>query len=338
MTQPLLQASGLRMEFGSEGSVVGRVFNRRSNRLVALDGVDLELLRGEALGIVGESGSGKSTLARCLAGLYAPTAGVMTFEGRPLHARRSAALRRRIQIVFQDPYSSLNPRMTVGQVLSEVLTVHRVVPRSRLQSRLADLLDLVRLGQELVDARPRQLSGGQRQRVGIARALALEPEVLIADEPVSALDVSVQAAVLNLLADLRAKLNLTLVLIAHDLSIVRHVCSRVAVMYLGRIVETGEMGDIFGNARHPYTQGLLRAIPSLVPGERAASVGVEGDPPSPYDLPSGCRFRSRCPIAQPICAERDPALMLGARMHAAACHFAWTPPPTVEGSKVVPAA
>jgi oligopeptide/dipeptide ABC transporter ATP-binding protein len=280
---------------------------------------------GEALGLVGESGCGKTTLARCIVGLYQPTAGTILFEGKSLGVKRSQAERRRIQIVFQDPYSSLNPRMTVRQTLAELLRVHDIVSPDRIEERCHELLDLVGLAPAMLEAFPRQLSGGQRQRVSIARALALEPDVLVADEPVSALDVSVQATVLNLLAELREKINLTLILITHDLSVVRYVCDRVAVMYLGRIVELAEIEALFGDPRHPYSQGLLDAVPSLIPGRSRAAVSVEGDPPSPYALPSGCRFHTRCPLRQPICERVEPPLLAGPSVgeHRAACHFAW---------------
>ncbi len=317
------------MEFDVRQSLLARL--RRSEREVvhALDGVDLGIRRGEAVGLVGESGCGKSTLARCLVGLHRPTEGEIRFDGREITTDRPAAERRRIQMVFQDPYSSLNPRMTVRQTLTELLRVHRIVPGERIEARCRELLDLVRLPATTLDAYPRRLSGGQRQRVSIARALALEPEVLVADEPVSALDVSVQATILNLLADLRRELDLTLILITHDMAVVRHVCERIAVMYLGRIVETAPTDDVFTDPRHPYTQALLRAVPRLVPGRRSDTVAVVGDLPSAMRIPSGCRFHPRCPLAQPVCSEVDPVLESGPGrpQHAAACHFAWTAAP-----------
>ena len=282
--------------------------------------------KGETLGLVGESGCGKTTLGRCIVGLYEPTAGELRYDGELLGVKRERTERRRIQMVFQDPYSSLNPRMTVKQTLAELLRAHRMVPKERIDARCRELLDLVGLGSRALDAHPRQFSGGQRQRVAIARALALEPELLVADEPVSSLDVSVQATVLNLLEDLRDKLDLTVLLIAHNMAVVRHVADRVAVMYLGRIVESAPTQELFANPRHPYTQGLLKAVPRLVPGRASEAVGVVGDPPSPVDLPSGCRFHPRCPIAlKPLCSTQDPVLLVGPEQpaHAAACHFAW---------------
>src|SRR5262245_29419139 len=332
MPEALLEVRGLAMHFPLRGSI-GR---RGHEMLRAVDGVDLELAGGETVGLVGESGCGKSTLGRCIVGLYEPTAGEVRYEARTLEAKRARSDRRRIQMVFQDPYSSLNPRMTVRQVLVELLRAHRMVPKAQLEERCRELVDIVGLGPRCLDAHPRQFSGGQRQRVSIARALALEPEVLVADEPVSALDVSVQATVLNLLADLRAQLGLTMLLVAHNMAVVRHVCDRVAVMYLGRIVETAPTDELFTNARHPYTQGLLRAVPKLVPGRASAAAAVAGDPPSPIRVPSGCRFHPRCPIAQtPICHEQDPVLLADALpAHTAACHFAWTATPAAHVPEV----
>jgi oligopeptide/dipeptide ABC transporter ATP-binding protein len=323
----LLEVRGLAMHFPLRRPLESRLRGEPRPVLRAVDGVDLELRRGETLGLVGESGCGKSTLGRCIVGLYEPTAGEIRYDGVPLPARRERSTRRRIQMVFQDPYSSLNPRMTVRQTLRELLRVHRMVPAAQVETRCRELVDLVGLGARALDAHPRQFSGGQRQRVSIARALALEPEVLVADEPVSALDVSVQATVLNLLDRLRGQLGLTMLLIAHNMAVVRHVCDRVAVMYLGRIVETAATEELFGNARHPYTQGLLQAVPRLAPGRPARQPAVAGDPPSPIRLPSGCRFHPRCPIAQqPVCSVEDPALA-GPGNHDAACHFAWTARP-----------
>jgi oligopeptide/dipeptide ABC transporter ATP-binding protein len=322
----LLEVRGLAMHYPLRGGVGRRLRGRDPEVLRAVDGVDLLITKGETLGLVGESGCGKSTLGRCIVGLEEPTAGEIRYDGELLSAKRERTQRRRIQMVFQDPYSSLNPRMTVRQTLAELLRAHEMVPKGQIDARCGELLELVGLPTRALDAYPRQFSGGQRQRVSIARALALEPELLVADEPVSALDVSVQATVLNLLDELREKLGLTVLLIAHNMAVVRHVCDRVAAMYLGRIVETTETQELFTNPRHPYTQGLLAAVPRLVPGRSSEAVAVAGDPPSPVDLPSGCRFHPRCPLAQkPLCSERDPALEAGPDLpeHLAACHFAW---------------
>jgi oligopeptide transport system ATP-binding protein len=334
VAERLLQLDGLHVHYELRGGLGRRLRGRAPEILRAVDGVDLTLARGETLGLVGESGCGKSTLGRAIVGLCNPTSGTVSFEGQTLTARRERSQRRRVQMVFQDPYSSLNPRMTVRQTLAELLQAHRIVPKEAIEARCRELLDLVGLGPRALDAHPRQFSGGQRQRVAIARALALEPELLIADEPVSALDVSVQATVLNLLEELREKLGLTMLLIAHNMAVVRHVADRVAVMYLGRIVEEATTDELFTNARHPYTQGLLRAVPRLVPRQVSESAGVAGDPPSPIDLPTGCRFHPRCPIAQePLCSTQDPSLAGGD--HVAACHFAWTEPPAAHVPEVI---
>ena len=335
MSEPLLEVRRLEMQFVVSDSVGRRIQGRPPDVVQAVAGVDLALQPGEVLGLVGESGCGKSTLGRCIVGLYEPTAGEVLWQGQPLSARRDRAERRRMQMVFQDPYSSLNPRMTVRQTLSELLRVHRMVPRSQIDARCRELMDLVGLGERSLDAHPRQFSGGQRQRVSIARALALEPDMLIADEPVSALDVSVQATVLNLLDELRRQLGLTMLFIAHNMAVVRHVCDRVAVMYLGRIVETAPTAELFNNPRHPYTQGLLKAVPRLVPGRASQAPAMVGDPPSPIDPPTGCRFHPRCPLAQPVCSVDDPQLAAGNdEPHLAACHFAWTAPPTAHTPEV----
>jgi oligopeptide/dipeptide ABC transporter ATP-binding protein len=324
---PILEATDVAVYFDAKRG--GLAKGRSRERLHAVDGVDLHVMPGEALGLVGESGSGKSTLARAIVGLQPLSRGSISFEGARLPVARSRPQRRRIQMVFQDPYSSLNPRMTVHQVLRELLRVHHVVPKNRVDERCRELLDLVGLRHDALDAYPRQFSGGQRQRVAIARALALQPDVLVADEPVSALDVSVQATILNLLRDLQRELGLTMLFIAHNLAVVRHLCDRVAVMYLGRIVEVAKTEELFANPRHPYTQGLLQAIPRLEPGRASQAVAVEGDPPSPLNLPTGCRFHPRCPLSQPVCHTDDPVLTAGpaASEHTAACHFAWTAPP-----------
>lgn len=279
----------------------------------ALDGVSLDVRQGETLGIVGESGCGKSTLARCLVGLHRPDAGAVLYQGTDIATLRGAArqvFHRQVQMVFQDPYGSLNPLMSVGATLAEALAVHRIVPKADIPRRVQLLLDRVHLPTAAANRYPHEFSGGQRQRVGIARALAVEPKIIVADEPVSALDVSVQAQIINLLQELQTSLGLTLVFITHDLRLVRHLTHRVAVMYLGRIVELGPTEDVFASARHPYTQALLRAVPRLVPGQRTRDVAVRGELPSPLAPPPGCSFHPRCRVAQPECSVTVPALAL----------------------------
>jgi oligopeptide/dipeptide ABC transporter ATP-binding protein len=334
---PLLTARGVSVNFELGRSLADRAQHRR-HVLRAVDGVDLDLYKGEALAIVGESGSGKSTFAKAVTGLTPLSGGELTFEGSALRRNRRRADFRRIQMVFQDPYSSLNPRLTVGQMLRELLKVHEVVPNDQVHDEALSLLRRVGLGEDAVDAYPRQFSGGQRQRVAIARALALRPDVLVADEPVSALDVSVQATILNLLDQLRADMGLTLLFIAHNLAVVHHLCGAVAVMYLGRIVEIGPTDEVFEHPQHPYTRGLLDAIPRLSGQRMGEAAAVEGDPPSPLAMPSGCRFHTRCPVAVPRCSEVDPPMVMGSgspvgagepsergatHPHAAACLFAF---------------
>jgi oligopeptide transport system ATP-binding protein len=329
MSRPLLEVQDLRMLFPvKHEDFVSRLAEREPETVKAVDGVTLTVARGEAVGLVGESGCGKSTLGRCIVGLYQPTSGRALLDGEPIAAGKHGPHARRAQIIFQDPYSSLNPRMTVRQALIEPMRVHGIArDRRELDRRCRELLDLVRLNRNVAHAYPRQLSGGQRQRVSIARALAVEPELLVADEPVSSLDVSVQATVLNLLAELRKELGLTLLLIAHNMAVVRHVCERTVVMYLGRIVESGPTERIFSDPRHPYTRALLSAVPRLMPGRISPDPALVGDPPSPIHLPTGCRFHPRCPMAAEVCSSTDPRLEAGPTepQHAAACLFAWTP-------------
>jgi oligopeptide/dipeptide ABC transporter ATP-binding protein len=323
--QDILEAAGVEVSF-SVGSPLAARLRHQQHLLHAVDGVDLTVRRGEALALVGESGSGKSTLARAIAGIQRVNRGQIKLDGKVLPGRRSRADQRRIQMVFQDPYSSLNPRLSVGGILRELLRVHDVVPRGEVESHTLELLRMVGLPEDALHALPRQFSGGQRQRVAIARAIALRPELLVADEPVSALDVSVQATILNLLKELQGELGLTLLFISHNLAVVRHLCDRVAVMYMGRIIEVAPTEELFRNPRHPYTAGLLAAIPRMTARDEEEAPAVQGDPPSPLRLPTGCRFRTRCPLAQEVCAERDPALSSGGTdsEHSAACHFAWT--------------
>jgi peptide/nickel transport system ATP-binding protein len=304
-------------------------FTTRTGRLPAVDGVSFELGYGETLGIVGESGCGKSTLTRVLMLLEKPTAGRAYLEDRSIFGRSGTdlrALRRDMQLVLQDPYTSLNPRMTVGDIVGEPFEIHRsVAPRGDRRRRVQELLEQVGLSPEHLDRYPHQFSGGQRQRIGIARALALRPKVVLLDEPVSALDVSVQAQVVSLLARLRTELGLSYVFIAHDLAVVRQIADRVAVMYLGRIVETGTAQEIYERPTHPYTQALLSAAPVPDPEARSRRtvIRLSGDAPSPTDPPSGCRFRTRCWKAQDRCATENPPLVLRAvEPHPSACHFA----------------
>ncbi|MCZ7419006.1 MULTISPECIES: dipeptide ABC transporter ATP-binding protein [unclassified Micromonospora] len=307
----------------------GVVFKKKTGAVKAVDGVSFQLRRGETLGIVGESGCGKSTLARLLMRLEKPTAGRATLAGRDLFAASGGELRRirrNMQMVMQDPYTSLNPRMTVGDIIGEPFEIHpEAAPKGSRQRRVQELLDVVGLNPEHINRYPHQFSGGQRQRIGIARALALRPEVIVCDEPVSALDVSIQAQVINLLEELQDELGLSYIFIAHDLSVVRHISDRIAVMYLGRIVEIGTEDEIYDRATHPYTQALLSAAPVPDPDARGhrSIIRLRGDVPSPADPPSGCHFRTRCWKAQDICATQDPqAVPRAADPHPSACHFA----------------
>ncbi|MEV2249912.1 dipeptide ABC transporter ATP-binding protein [Streptomyces sp. NPDC050147] len=338
--EPILQVRGLVKHYPLTQGIVIR---KQIGAVKAVDGVDFDLRQGETLGIVGESGCGKSTVAKMLVNLERPTAGEIRYKGEDiskLSGRALKAVRRNIQMVFQDPYTSLNPRMTVGDIIGEPYEIHpEVAPKGSRRQKVRELLDVVGLNPEYINRYPHQFSGGQRQRIGIARGLALRPEIIVADEPVSALDVSVQAQVVNLLDQLQNDFDLSYVFIAHDLSIVRHISDRVGVMYLGRIVEIGTEDEIYEHPTHPYTQALLSAVPVPDPAarEHRERIILYGDVPSPANIPSGCRFRTRCWKAQERCALEVPLLAVpaefrdvpGPAAHDSACHFA-------EEKRVVP--
>ena len=320
--ESVLEVRGLRKSFKLPLGMIQIMLRRKSEIVTAVDDVAFTVVRGETLGIVGESGCGKTTLLRCIARLYQPEKGEILFEGRnilKMNHEQMRLERRKIQIVFQDPYSSLNPRMTVGQILGEILRVHKIVPPEQYRARMEELLVIVGMNVDALTRLPSQFSGGQRQRIGIARALAMEPTVLLADEPVSALDVSIQAQVINLLMDLKQRLNLTMVFVTHDLRVVRHISDRIIVMYLGKVMEIGPSRRIFTNPRHPYTRALLAAAPELDPTIRTEVSALQGEPPSPIHIPSGCRFHPRCGVAQESCKLGIPPFIEVETGHFAAC-------------------
>src|SRR5712692_8377689 len=328
--EALMRARGIVKHFPIRRGVLRRV----TGYVRAVDGVDLDVLPGQTMGLVGESGCGKSTLGRTLLRLVEPTAGEITFDGRDLMRLRGRALkraRRDMQIVFQDPMGSLDPRMTVHDIVAEGLSTHRLASGRERDRRIREMLDLVGLPPEAASRYPHEFSGGQRQRIGIARALVVKPKLVVADEPVSALDVSIQSQVLNLLVELKRDLNLTYIFVAHNLAVVGYISDRIAVMYLGKIVEIGDAADLYRRPLHPYTQALLSAVSQPLPGKRRERIVLRGEVPSPINPPSGCRFRTRCPLAQEICAQLEPPLETKAGNpsdHLAACHFAGTPVPT----------
>jgi len=334
VTESLLRVEHLVKHFPT----TARDFFRSGQHVHAVDDVSLDVRRGETLGLVGETGCGKSTLARCIIRLERLTSGRVVFEGHDISSLSDSELRpyrRRMQMVFQDPYGSLNPRRRVGSIIGDPFEIHGMASGAELRRRVQDLMDLVGLNPEHYNRFPAQFSGGQRQRIGIARAIALRPDLLICDEPVSALDVSIRAQILNLLRELQRELRLTMIFISHDLSVVRHVSDRIAVMYLGKVIEIAPGANLFEHARHPYTRALLSAIPIPDPDLDSAreQIVLSGDPPSPIEPPSGCRFHPRCPRAERICGVDEPPLierLLDSRDHLAACHF-----PVADGEALV---
>jgi oligopeptide transport system ATP-binding protein len=321
VSNALLSVKDLRKHFALKGGV----FARNVEKVHAVDGVSFDIGKGETLGLVGESGCGKSTTGRCILRLIEPSGGEVLFQGADVTRMKGAdlqALRRDMQIIFQDPFASLNPRHTVGAIIGEALQIHNLAPNRRArEERVAELLETVGLPAAHMRRFPHEFSGGQRQRIGIARALAVEPKLIVCDEPVSALDVSIQAQVINLLEDLQEKFGLTYLFIAHDLSVVEHISTRVAVMYLGRVVEIAPSRDLYDHPLHPYTEALLSAVPIPDPTVKRKRIMLQGDVPNPIHPPSGCHFHTRCQIARPDCSQRDPVLRESAPGHWVACHY-----------------
>jgi oligopeptide transport system ATP-binding protein len=321
MSEPLLKVQNLTKAFPIRSGLL----QRQTGAVQAVNGVDFHIDASETLGLVGESGCGKSTTGRCVLRLIEPTSGDIIFEGknvRALDGEALRALRRDIQIIFQDPYASLNPRMNVGAIIGEALVIHKLAKNNReFDDRVVSLLETVGLKADHRTRFPHEFSGGQRQRIGIARALAVEPKLIICDEPVSALDVSIQAQVINLLEDLQQKFGLAYLFVAHDLSVVEHISRRVAVMYLGRIVEMAESRALYASPKHPYTEALLSAVPIPDPKVKRQRIRLSGEVPSPANPPSGCHFHARCPIAQPMCSKEIPKLKQSADGHWVACHL-----------------
>ncbi|MGH7814657.1 MAG: ABC transporter ATP-binding protein [Candidatus Binataceae bacterium] len=317
---PLVRTAALTKEFPAGA---GGIFGAHPQTVKAVTAVSLEIARGETLGLVGESGSGKSTLGRLILRLLEPTSGAVFFEGRDLSALGRAemrALRREMQLVFQDPYASLNPRMRVRSIVGEGIEIHRLARGREKEERIVKLLEMVGLDADALDRYPHEFSGGQRQRAGIARALAVGPRFIVLDEPVSALDVSIQAQIVNLLQDLQEQLNLTYLFIAHDLRVVEHISRRVAIMYLGKIVELASRDDLYRDPHHPYTRALLSAIPAVDQTQKPERIKLPGEMPSPVDPPPGCAFHPRCPYAKDVCRRVEPPLETGRGGHAVACH------------------